>query len=134
MKSHSLGNVLSCIILHSLTGSHLPGMLWPPVGLPSCVNCTAISMARQLEGGTAWCLQITCVTCFQVIDFYIANKVFLFDLLNALLQNVQEYSDSTYVEIAFMLIFGHFVTVGTEVSSFLGVGGREQGVPQDVHY
>lgn len=47
---------------------------------------------------------------------------------------MQEYSDSTYVEIAFMLIFGHFVMVGTEVSSFLGVGGREQGVPQDVHY
>lgn len=31
-----------------------------------------------------------CVTCFQAIDFYIANKVFLFDLLNALLQNAEE--------------------------------------------
>lgn len=50
---------LFCIILHSLTGSHLPAMLWPPVGLPSCVNCIEISVARQLERGTTQRQQIT---------------------------------------------------------------------------
>lgn len=31
-----------------------------------------------------------CVTCFQAIDFYIANKAFLFELLSAVLQNAEE--------------------------------------------
>lgn len=89
MKSPSLGNV-QLLRNPSLSNRQPPARhALATLGLPSCVNGMAISVAQQLQRHHPAPADDS-AKCFQAIDLYIAKKVFLFDLLNALLQNAEE--------------------------------------------